>query len=239
VAPAHIGFLSDGRLLVANADGKLEFRDVATGQRQAVGASIGNPVVISLSPDGRTIACCDAGGTVALFETSAFGRTNTINTGVAGVKSVGISPDGRTIALAGAGVVVWDIPGRRARTKLLENDLCAAVAFSGDGRLLAASGRNVTVLWETTFWQKQATLAGGDAAIRFWPARAAIVLAGGDRTVRIYDLATRQVQATLVGADASTDVAPSPDGRTIVTSGSQGLTVFDSTTRAARKLAGP
>ena len=52
------------------------------------------------------------------------------------------------------------------------------------------------VRWETTFWQKRATLGGGNI-VKFWPARAAVVVAGADHTVRIYDLSTRQLQTTL------------------------------------------
>src|SRR5205823_3089019 len=40
VAPAHLGFVADGRLLVVDADGRAEYRDVATGQRRPVGVSL-------------------------------------------------------------------------------------------------------------------------------------------------------------------------------------------------------
>ena len=71
--------------------------------------------------------------------------------------------------------------------------------------------------------------------IRFWPARAGIVAADATGSVRIYDLATRQVQTTLA-VGAVTDLALSPDGRTIVTCGPAGVIVLDSTTRASHKL---
>ena len=234
--PRHVSFVSGGKLLVAYADGRLEFRDVVTGQRQAVGAALGAVRTMSTSPDGRMLACVDPSGAVNLIETTAYGRTNALSPGVAGVNAIALSPDGRGIALAGGGVVVWDIADRKARTKLLGNERCSGVAFSGDGKVLAVATAGGVSLWETTFWQKQATLPGGGAAlVKSWPARAAVVATGAG-VVRLYDLATRQLLATLSGAGEITDVAPSPDGRTIVTCGGGGVIVWDSATRAAHKL---
>ena len=237
-ASAHVAFVPNGKLLIAAADGKLEFCDVVTGQRQAVGASVGGAALaMNRSADGRTIITCDAGGNVGLFETSAFGRTNSIRVNVPGVVAVALAADGRTIALAGSGgVVVWDIAGGKPLCKLA-NENAASVDFSSDGHLLATAGTAGVSLWDTTFWRKQGTLGGGGARIvRFWPARAAVVVVGADRAIRIYDLPTRQVQTTLAGEGETIDIAVSPDARTIVTSGPGGLTVWDSTTRSAHHL---
>src|SRR5207249_8497547 len=102
-------------------------------------------------------------------------------------------------------------------------------------RMLATATAGGVILWETTFWQKRATLGGGNI-VKFWPARAAVVVAGADHTVRIYDLSTRQLQTTLSSEDEIVDLAVSPDARTVVTCRPDGVTILDSSTRATRKL---
>jgi WD40 repeat protein len=236
-APAHVDFVAGGKLLVTGTDGRLEFCDVVTGQRQPVGVTPSGVRAMGASPDGRMIASFDAAGTVNLIETTAYGRTNTLAPGIGGVNGIALSPDGRVVALAGSGVVVWDIAGKKPRTKLLANEPCTAVAFSPDGHVLAIATAAGVSLWDTTFWQKQATLSGGGATVvKCWPARAALVAAGAGGVIRVYDLSARQLQTTLGGGGEVADLAPSPDGRVIVTCGVAGVTVWDSTARAARKL---
>jgi WD40 repeat protein len=238
VAPpaAHVVFVADGKLLLIAADGKLEFCDVTSGARRAVGVTVGRVEAVGVSPDGRMLVTADASGKITLTETAGYSVANVVASGVAGARGVAIAADGRTIAVASAGgVTIWDLVDRRAKTKLLANQPCDAVAFSADGKMLFVGTSAGVSAWETTFWQKQAALAGGGTFLKVWPARNAIVASDASGNVRVYDSTTRQLQST-IATGPLTDLAPSPDGRTIVTCGSGGLMAWDSFTRAPRKL---
>jgi hypothetical protein len=239
VAPpaAHVVFVADGKLLLIATDGRLEFCDVTSGARRAVGVTIGRVEAVGVSADGRMLVTADAAGKITLTETAGYSLANVAASGVAGARGVAIAADGRTIAVASAGgVTIWDLVDRRAKTKLLANHPCDAVAFSADGKALFVGTTTSMNAWETTFWQKQAALGGGGATVlRFWPARNAIVAADAAGNVRVFDPSTRQVQSSLATGPL-TDLAPSPDGRMIVTAGPGGLNAWDSFTRAPRKL---
>jgi WD40 repeat protein len=239
-ATPRILFTGDGKLLIVAAGGAVESCDLTSGQRHALGASIGDASVMTVSPDGRTIVTHDAGGTVRLFDAATWlAQTKTYSPGVAGVTAIALSPDGRTLALAGKGVAIWDLVDGKTRNTLHGNDACSSVSFSADGKSLAVATAEGATIWETTLWQKQITLgAGGGAGIvRFWRARSALGVAAADQTVRIYDLATNQVQATLNAGAPISDFALSSDGRSVAaTIGNGQLTVWDSATGVPRKL---
>jgi WD40 repeat protein len=234
----HLVFTPDGKFLVIPSNGNAEFCDLASGQRRALGASLGDARIMTISADGRSIATLDAGGVVHLFDTSTWqAQTTTYTPGVADVTAIALSPDGRTIALAGKGVVIWDRVDQKPRVNLHANDVCTSVNFSADGHSLAVATAEGATIWETALWQKQVTLTagGGAGTVHFWPARSALAVASGDHTIRVYDLSTRQVVTTLNTGDIA-DFALSADGRTIAGVGAMGVTVWDSTTGVARHL---
>lgn len=238
-ASSKLLFTLDGKLLVVAASGSAEFCDLVSGQRRALGASLGDARILSIASDGRTVITHDAGGVVRLFDTTAWRpQTTTYTPDVAAVKAIALSPDGRTIALAGHGVAVWDMIDRKLRTTLDEKAASVSVSFSADGHSLAVATPEGATLWDTTMWQKQATLAagGGAEAVRFWPARSALAVAAGDHTIRVFDLATRQVQITLNAGGGVSDFAVSSDGRTVAAIGATGVTVWDAATGVARHL---
>ncbi len=238
-ASPRIMFAADGKLQLVPANGAVESCDPVSGQRRALGANLGDARVMTVAPDGRTLATYDAAGVVHLFDTGTWlAQTTTYNPAVADVTAIAISPDGRTLALAGKGVMIWDMVDQKPRITLHGKDACASVSFSADGQSLAVATAEGATLWETTQWQKQITLAAGGGAgiVRFWRARSALGVAAADQTIRIYDLATRQVQTTLNAGAELSDFAVSSDGRTVAGIGKQGVTVWDSTTGVARSL---
>jgi WD40 repeat protein len=156
------------------------------------------------------------------------------------------SPDGRWLAAGYGGVfnysvdapqkvVVFDVAQRKAHRTFATPTQVSAVAFSADGKLMAAAGHNGTVwLWDTSTWDEIAYwqgpagteygsilfLSGGQVGEA---GRLGDLLATGSRAGRIdlWDVRTSARARQLYGhIGGVTFMALSPDGRTLATASS-------------------
>ena len=205
----------------------------------ATSRTVADAVSVAFSADGRTLMSGHGNGEARLWDAIAWTQTATFRPGIGAITSVAFSPDGRTIALAGKGIVLWDLPERRAKRNLASGEHAAAVAFSPDGRLLAVAGANGTAIWETTFWQKQTTLASGNAVthVRFWRGGSVVVTACADGSIPLWDLATRGRIADLPPTGGKIAfLALAADDRTLVVSGPSGVVIWDTAKRSSRPL---
>jgi len=159
---------------------------------------------VAFSPDGKTLATADSNGSTYLWDLAAGTRTETLgalDASLNGVHSVAFSPGGRTLATGnGTGsTYLWDV-ATGTRTAVLVGPNSAEVlslAFSPDGKTLAigdASGR--VYLWDVS----TATLI----AVLTAPPSVGNPKFGGQNPV--------------------TSVAFSPDGKTLATGCTDGLT---------------
>ena len=153
-----------------------------------------------------------------------------------------LSPDGRRLAMTTTPIKrggipgrstagIWDLPSGRQLRSL---DADGALAFSPDGRTLAASHRQrgEILLIDPATGKRRRTLTGHPAAVvalRFSHDGATLASADENGTAIIWDLATGRAQETLVGHTAAvTGVAFSPDDRTLYTaSGDRSVLVWD------------
>jgi hypothetical protein len=158
-----------------------------------------------LSHDGRVLAGWTAKNTPALWDTNtgnsipSFGKPF-----LGGRELLALSPDGRTIA-APAGqavdggsriqpdVALWEAATgmQRLHIPMSEGEV-RLVAFSPDGRLLAAAGGTETIrLWDTWTGKQAGRFTGHRGAMRslaFAPDGKALASGGGDGTVLIWDV---------------------------------------------------
>jgi WD40 repeat protein len=150
-----------------------------------------------------------------------------------------LSPDGRMLATSddNGRIRLWDIATRRIIATLTDpnrGEGIAGVAFSQDGRILAAAddGNGRIYLWNIATRTITATLTDpgnhGISDVEFSPDDR--VLAADDNTkTYLWNLATRKITETLngpVGGIGLADIAFSPDGQllaTVCTNGSTDL----------------
>ena len=165
-----VAFSPDGRLLAAGAaDGSVVLIDPARGSRLGPLAAAQEAVTgVAFSPDGRLLAVGTDNGSVVLFDAVRRAHLVDLTSGPNRlVRGVAFSRDGLLAAADSntrgedGAVVLWD-PIRRAKLQVLtHNEPVWSVAFSPDGRTLAAADASALVLWDVPSGGRQGILPGG------------------------------------------------------------------------------
>jgi WD40 repeat protein len=152
---------SDGRLLAfVTETGAMHWLNAETGE--LLTPTTGGLVTgqVAFSGDGSYLASTSGYGTVALWDPSSFGVVTSFRAHLLGAHGVVFSPDGRRVATGGGtsrdAVRLWDLLTRRELLTLPGQ--CAVsvfLAFSNDGRWLAACGRGGELnLWHAPSWEE-------------------------------------------------------------------------------------
>jgi WD40 repeat protein len=185
---------------------------------------------LAFAPDGRTLAVsypADRGGLIELWDASARKVLRRFGTGLGGNR-IAFAPDGKTLALArdnDATVRLYDVPTGKEMAQLRGIEWgVSALAYSGDGKYLAASGGGENVLrWDA---------ATGQERKRFKDHKHRIValatspdgktLASGDfeETVHVYDIVSGQHIGRF--AVRASSLVFSHDGKTLFAGSSDG-----------------
>jgi hypothetical protein len=153
-----------GSLVVFSPDGRMVFGstylwDMTTGEvswRRPIEEYDGHSIrygSIVFSPDGRTLGSCTGLLDVATRQLRPL-------KGCVGGEIVIFSSDGQTLAtINGLRITLWDVATAQARQTLVGHDSISALAFSPDGRILAAANDEGRItLWEVSSGQELATL---------------------------------------------------------------------------------
>ena len=154
--PVELAVSPDSRTLArTHDDGTVELIDTRTLQRRGlVRALRGFAAAVDFSPDGRLLAVSGEGGQVTLWDARTLRPAGPELRGLRTTsQALAFSPDGELLAVGelgrpnqqftryrGGNVRVWDVR-RRALTGVRFPAASLSVAFSPDGEMLAAAGR--------------------------------------------------------------------------------------------------
>ncbi len=151
----------------------------------------------------------------------AVGKRAPVASGLVGAKRAGAMSDLALVTRPSPvpGVVSWTIETRQPRGFIL------AVAFSPDGKHLAAAGGTGTIrLLEPQSGLPVRMMFGHNGQVRglaFSPDGKTLASASSDRTIRLWDVASGLQVKVLEGHEGSVNaVAWSPDGKTLASAGS-------------------
>jgi WD40 repeat protein len=255
-----VAWSPDGRRLVTSAlDGTVKVWDAAGPQEFRTFAGHAKQVeAVAFSPDGRRLASAgwddvvkvwdvESGAVVRTLEPRRSEREGAPVPPPQSVAAVAFGLDGR-LAVAGDGTVqIWDVrdgrklltlPGGPAGSVVgfgnhgEEDDVSGCLAFSPDGRRLAANrADHEVVVWDAADGRELRALSAADGRVRgaaFSPDGRRLAVAGDDGTARVWDAADGRELLTLHGRKGPAGgVDWSADGARLVTTGGGTVGVWD------------
>jgi uncharacterized protein len=149
---------------------------------------------VAFSPDGRTAGAACADGTFRRWASDGAGEPVTLRADAAPLDALAFGSDGKVAATGGRDGIVrlWDVAsGDCLRQMVPKSGWINDVAFSPDGRLLAAGHGRLT-FWDVLTGAKLAELpapGGRVTALAFSPDGKSIAFAGPLSVVAVRDLA--------------------------------------------------
>ncbi len=199
-------FTADSRTLVWHTGHAfrscLRVLDVATGAERLTFPRHQRSISsLAFSPDGRTIASASHERSCRVWDATTGKPLHACTDPEHDISVVAFAPDGRS--LAGAGwwkntIHLWELPNGRPLRSLLWGTSPHDIAFSPDGKTLAATCESMIVLWDPATGKRRLLLEGPEASARllaFAPEGKTLAARSWDGTLRAYTLRTWELTA--------------------------------------------
>jgi RNA polymerase sigma factor (sigma-70 family) len=243
-----IAFSPDGKTLISVKDPPIRTWDLGTGrylgEKRFEGTQDLALHALGFAADGKTLLEWEfKRNLLFVYDVPTGKQLGSISVGDKfQAYRAALAPGGKAVAASVGGegrqrIRLWDLATGTERQLLEHNEFESALAFSPDGKLLGAAGRDGGLrLWDVTTGKLLYVLAREEQAesVAFSPNGQMVASGGNYGTVEFWDLATGKEQAAIRGAGIGTiqTLAFSPDGKRIAAGGQAGLALWDV---AARK----
>jgi WD40 repeat protein len=195
---------------------------------------------VAASRDGKWIASGGYDGTVRLWDAATGKQARTIRVENWFVGSIAFSPDSKTLATGGFSTQLWDVETGKLQRELFRAGTLS-VAFSADGKYLAAAENREVRIWDLAAGKQLHLLKGHTEqtnSVCFSPDGSLLASCSGSKQngdpgeVRIWNVTKGELVHTL-GAKVSSfeSVAFRPDGKQLASAGDDGnIRLWDPTT---------
>ena len=232
----RVAFSPCGGMLAVGGRGTLRLWDLRSGSETMLlkGSSLdytwgGEVTSLCFSPDGRLLAATHDWDHVKVWETATWREVGLAKE--VRCSHAAFSPDGATIALAlGQNVSIWDVgTNRELRAFGKTTAAIDAVAFSSDGRLVAANTQLDGVwVWDAQSGSETCRIHSGDGGVLALSPEGPLAACARGGRLFLYDLTSgREIRTFGSGSYSSPPVAFSPDGRLLASGSHRGAELWD------------
>lgn len=230
-----IAISPDGSIIASGEfDDSLTLWDAVTGvKKNSFEFETGAVNNIAFSPDGNTVAATTKG--VVHLLNRPIGQISPLRLPHLGrIFSLMYSPDGKVLACSGHNglVVLIDVAtGKQRLTLRGHDDNVNRVVFNPKGTLLASGGDDEKViLWDAMTGEKLYVHTAYDSqvwSLTFSPDGNTIAIGGRSYNIGLLDVKTHEYSTMSDGISSITDMSFSSDGKSLVTSSTDGLHLWD------------